>query len=341
MADSRFFTLSGPFTVAALADIAEAELADGADGSKQITDIAPLESAGTDTVSFIDNRRYIEAFTQTGAGACIAAPDLAERAPAGTTVLVSKTPYMAFARVARAFYPPPAVVPGISPAAHIDETATLGPDCRVDPGAAIGPASEIGTRCHIGANTVIGDGVIIGDDSIIGAGASISHSIIGARCCIYPGARVGQDGFGFASSAEGHLRIPQVGRVIIGDDVEVGANTTIDRGSGDDTVIGAGCMIDNLVQIAHNVRLGRCCVIVAQVGISGSTALGDFVVIAGQAGLAGHITVGDGVTLAARSGLMNDVPAGETWGGAPAVPIMEWRRQAVAVARMGRAKSKK
>jgi len=335
MADSRFFSVSGPFTVAELAETAQADLLDGADGSKKITDIAPLEAAGGDAISFIDNKRYIETFTKTRAGACIAAPKLADRAPPGTSILLSETPYLAFARVARAFYPPAEVEAGVSPAATVDATATLGNGCRIDPGAVIGARSKIGERCHIGANAVIGEGIVIGDDCIIGACASLSHSALGDRVYIYPGARIGQDGFGFASSAAGHLRIPQVGRVIIHDDVEVGANTTIDRGSGSDTIIGAGCMIDNQVQIAHNVHLGRCCVIVSQVGISGSTKLGNFVVCAGQVGLAGHLTIGDGVTLAARSGVMHDLEAGKTYGGAPAIPIMQWRRQTVAIAKLG------
>ena len=335
MADSRFFSVSGTFTVAELAETAQADLLDGADGSKKITDIAPLEAAGGNSISFIDNKRYIEAFTKTRAGACIVETKLADRAPTGTSILLSETPYLAFARVARAFYPPPRVKAEVSPSAIVDALATLGEGCRIDPGAVIGARAEIGERCYIGANAAIGEGVVIGNDCTIGACASLSHSILGDRVYIYPGARIGQEGFGFASSAAGHLRIPQVGRVIIHDDVEVGANTTIDRGSGSDTVIGAGCMIDNQVQIAHNVRLGRCCVIVSQVGISGSTELGNFVVCAGQTGFAGHLTIGDGVTLAARSGVIHDLEAGKSYGGAPAVPIMQWRRQMVALAKLG------
>ena len=335
MADTRFYSVRGPFTVTELAEIGLCRLREGVDGSKQITDIAPLDAAGGDAISFIDNKRYFETFTKTRAGACIAAPKLADRAPPGTSILVSETPSLAFARVARAFYPPPRVAAGISPGATVDATATLGKGCRIDPGAVIGARSEIGERCHIGVNAVIGEGVVIGDDCIIGACASLSHSILSERVYIHPGARIGQEGFGFASSEAGHLRIPQIGRVIIHDDVEVGANTTIDRGSGSDTIIGAGCKIDNLVQIAHNVHLGRCCVIVSQVGISGSTKLGDFVVCAGQAGFSEHLTIGDGVTLAARAGVIHDLEAGRTYGGAPAVPIMQWRRQTVALTRLG------
>ena len=172
------------------------------------------------------------------------------------------------------------------------------------------------------------------------AGASLSHCLVGERVMIYPGARIGQEGFGFASGPQGHLRMPHVGRVIIHDDVEIGANTTIDRGSSRDTVIGPGCMIDNLVQIAHNVELGKGCVIVSQVGISGSTKLGDFVVCGGQVGFAGHLTIGDGVELAARAGVMHDLEAGRAYGGVPAVPLVQWKRQLVVLARLVKTKGR-
>jgi UDP-3-O-[3-hydroxymyristoyl] glucosamine N-acyltransferase len=253
-------------------------------------------------------------------------------------LLLSEVPYMAFARIARAFYPQPAVEPGIAPTAVIDPTAEIGGGTRIDAGAVIGRAARIGAGCHIGANVVVGDSVSLGDHCLVGAGASISHSIIGNRVNIYPGARIGQDGFGFASGPSGHLRIPQLGRVVIHDDVEVGANSTIDRGAGPDTVIGAGCMIDNLVQIGHNVQMGRGCVIVSQVGISGSTKLGDFVVIGGQAGLAGHLNIGAGARIAAKSGVHGHIAAGAEVGGMPAVPIRQWRRQSAMLARMGKNK---
>ena len=340
MADPRFISVRGPFALAELAGVAEAELGPGADGSKRIVDIAPLEAAGGDAISFLDNPRYADAFAKSRAGACIVHPRHAERAPPGMALLLAEHPYQAFARVARAFYPPPSVEPGIAPSVAIDPSATLGSGCRVDPGAVIGPRCEIGARCHIGANVVIGTGVVIGDDCIIGACASLSHCVVGERALIGPGARIGQVGFGFASGPEGNLRLPHVGRVVIHDDVDIGANTTIDRGSSRDTVIGPGCVIDNLVQIAHNVQLGRGCVIVAQVGISGSTKLGDFVVCGGQVGLAGHLNIGDRVELAARAGVTRDLEQGRAYGGVPAVPLMQWKRQAAALARLVKKKGK-
>ncbi len=338
MADPRFFTVAGPFRLDDLASIAGASLAHPSAGERVIKDVAPLDQAGPDDITFLDNRRYLDAFSTSRAGACVTAAANAERAPAGMALLLSDAPYMAFARIARAFYPPPPVEPGIASGAMIDPTAKLGPGCRVDAGAVIGRNASLGAGCHIGANAVIGDAVSLGEACIVGACASISHSIIGNRVYVYPGARIGQDGFGFASAPTGHLRIPQLGRVIIHDDVEVGANTTIDRGAGPDTVIGAGCMIDNLVQIGHNVQMGKGCVIVSQVGISGSTKLGDFVVIGGQAGLAGHLNIGSGVRMAARSGVVHHIPAGVEVGGAPAVPVREWRRQVAMMMRLGKGK---
>jgi len=341
MTDPRFFSPQGPFTLAELAEIAGAVLADDTDADRRIVDIAPLETAGSDEVSFLDNRRYLDAFATSGAGACVVAPALADRAAPGMALLLAEKPYRAYARIVRAFHPTPALEPGVSAAATVDESATLGPGCRVEAGAVIASRAEIGARCHVGANAVIGEGVVLGDDCVIGACASVSHALVGARVLIYPGARIGQEGFGFAPGPEGHLRIPHTGRVIIGDDVEIGANTTVDRGSGPDTVIGAGSMIDNLVQIAHNVQLGKGCILAAQVGVSGSTRLGNFVVCAGQVGLAGHLKIGDGATLVAQAGLMRDVPPGAVYGGSPAVPATTWKRQTIALMRLVERKGKK
>ena len=336
MPDPRFYAAAGPFTLAEIAAAAAARLPAGADPSARLHDVAPLGAATARHLSFLDNRKYLDAFAATGAGACIAPGALAHRAPPGTTVLASDAPYKAYARAASLFHPVAVPEPGVHPAAVVDPAALLAGDCRIEAGAVIAADARIGARCLVGANATVGPGVEIGDETRIGAGVSLSHCLVGARVTIYPGARIGQDGFGFAPDPQGHVKMPQLGRVVIGDDVEIGANTTIDRGSGPDTVVGQGCRIDNLVQIAHNVRIGRGCVIVAQSGIAGSTAVGDFVQVGGQAGLVGHLAIGAGARIAGQSGVIRDIEPGATYGGMPAVPIRSWHRQTAALARLAR-----
>ncbi len=225
---------------------------------------------------------------------------------------------------------------GINPGASIHPDARLEPNVIVDPGAVIGPRAEIGAGTVIGPNSVIGPDVCLGRDCSIGPQVTIVHALIGNRVIIHPGVRIGQDGFGFVPSRQGHLKVPQIGRVVIQDDVEIGANSTIDRGSTRDTVIGEGAKIDNLVQIAHNVTIGRSCLIVSQVGISGSTELGDFVAAGGQAGVAGHLKIGAGAEIAAQSGVISDVPAMARLGGTPAQPLRRWLRAHVMLERLAR-----
>jgi len=324
MADRRFFDRAGPFSIAEIAGRIGAEIAGAGAADRAILDVAPLESAGPDDLAFLDNRRYVDAFRKTRAGAVIVNPKLAANAPASATLLLTPQPYRAYALAAQSFYPEPAPEPGIAASAVIDPSAHLGAGCRIEANAVIGARAQIGARSLIGANAVIGHGAVLGDDVRVGANASLSHCIIGSRVRIYPGVRIGQDGFGFAPDPAAPVKVPQLGLVRIGDDVEIGANTAIDRGAGPDTVIGSGTMIDNLVQIGHNVQIGRGCVIVAQVGISGSTRLGDYVMIGGQGGLTGHLTIGDGARIGAQAGVLRDVKPGETVLGSPAIPIAEF-----------------
>ncbi len=324
MADRRFFALAGPFTAADIARRIGAELAGAAQADRVLRDVAPLETATPDDLSFLDNRHYVEAFRATRAGAVIVNAKLAAAAPPHATLLVTAQPYRAYALAAQAFYPDPAPIADTAKSAVIDPSAQLGEGCRIEANAVIGAEARIGRRCSIGTIAVIGAAVVLGDDVRIGANASLSHCTVGSRVRIYPGARIGQDGFGFAPDPHAPVKVPQLGLVIIGDDVEIGANTCVDRGAGPDTVIGAGTMIDNLVQIGHNVQIGRGCVIVTQVGISGSTRLGDYVMIGGQAGLAGHLTIGAGARVGAQAGVVRDVTPGDTVLGSPAIPIYEF-----------------
>ena len=336
MPDPRFFSSAGPFTLAQIAQMAGIGLPKGADPSRAFEDIAPLDKAEANHVSFLDNRKYLPVFEKSKAGLCIVHPDMAERAPAEMILLKVEKPYRTYARIAAAFYPPKPITPGIAASASVDPSAKIGKGTGIEPGAVIGAQAEIGERCLIGPNVVIGPNVQIGYDCRIDACSSLTHCVVGSRVIIYPGARIGQDGFGFHPDPEGHLRVPQLGRVLIRDDVEIGANVTIDRGASADTVIGVGCMIDNLVQVAHNVELGDGCVLVAQVGISGSTKFGDYVFIGGQAGLTGHLVIGSGVRICGQAGVMRDVGPGETVGGSPAVPVVQYHRQTVAIAKLAK-----
>ncbi len=340
MADSRFFSRRGPFTLSALAMVSDAKLAPDADGDLLVSDVAPLGDAGPDHISFLDNPRYLDAFASTAAGACIVGSRHVRAAPDGIALLVSEAPYKSYAQVAGEFYPldPPAA--GCALSATVDPTAKVAAGCSVAAGAVIEADAEIGARCQIAANAVIGRAVRIGQDTSVGACASLSYCTIGERVTIHPGVRIGQDGFGLALDPGGHVRVPQLGTVIVDDDVEIGANSTIDRGSSGNTVIGAGSWLDNLVQIAHNVRLGRGCAIAAQSGIAGSTHLGDGVVVGGQVGVVGHLRIGDGAQIAGGSGVMRDIPPGAQYGGLPAMPIRTWHRQTVSIAQLAAGKAK-
>ena len=327
MADPRFFSVAGPFSLGHLAEVAGAELSDRESSEMMVSDVAPLSTAQDNQISFWDNKLYIEAFSQSHAGACIVRPDV--EAPTDKMILLRiADPYRGYARIAREFYPLQKLAAGISDSSNIDKTAIISEGCQIDAGAVIGADCVIGEQTHIGANAVVCDGVMIGSNCLIGPSVTLRACQIGNRAIIHAGVRIGQDGFGFALGQEGHLKVPQLGRVIIEDDVEIGANSTIDRGAGPDTMIGQGTKIDNLVQIAHNVTIGRNCIIVSQAGISGSTNIGDFVMLGGQAGLAGHLSIGDGAQVAAQSGVMRDVAPGQKVGGTPSVPMRQWLKSA-------------
>ncbi len=339
MTDPVFFHPAVAPTLAEIASLTGARLAEGADGSRRIHGVAPLDLATPTDLTFIDSPRYLPLLAATRAAACLASAKHAPAVPAGVAVLESGRPHDAYVAVLRLMFPDalrpqPIFAAGISPAAHVHPEAKLEDGVTVEPGAVIGAGAEIGRGTVIGPTAVIGPGVRIGRDSHIAAGTTVLNALVGNRVILHPGVRIGQDGFGYLMSAKGHAKVPQVGRVVIQDDVEIGAGTTVDRGANRDTVIGEGTKVDNQVQIGHNVQIGRHCVVVAQVGISGSATLGDFVVIGGQAGVNGHVVIGHGAQVAATASVKDDLAAGGRYGGAPARPIKEWYREELALRRM-------
>jgi UDP-3-O-[3-hydroxymyristoyl] glucosamine N-acyltransferase len=329
-----------------LRDIVEwtgAKAPEGADLSLTISELGPLDQGRPGALVFLDNPKYSDQVSTTRATACLMSARYLAKAAPGLVTLVTPEPYRAFALVSGRMFPtglrPQSVFgsTGVSPGSFVHPEARLEAGVIVDPGAVIGPRAQIGAGTLIGANAVIGADVCIGRECTVGPNATIVHALVGDRVYLHPGVRIGQDGFGFAMGPGGHLKVPQLGRVIIQNDVEIGANTTVDRGANRDTLIGEGTKIDNLVQIAHNVSVGRHCVIVSHVGVSGSTEIGDFVAIGGQAGLTGHLKIGAGAQIAAQAGVMNDIPPGERWGGSPAKPMREFMRDVATLARLTKA----
>jgi len=347
MSESRFFPAPEPITLAHAARHVDADLVRG-DGAMLITGLAPLDTAGPGDITFLDNPKYVTQLATTQAAACLCAARHIDRVPGEVAALQSSKPYLAYAQLLAQFYPQALRFSGafersqggIAAAATVHPSARLEAGTSIESGAVIGEGAEIGEGTVIGANTVIGRAVAIGRNCSIAPNAVILHALIGNGVIIHPGVMIGQDGFGFVRGAENHLKIPQIGRVIIQDDVEIGANTTIDRGANRDTVIGEGTKIDNLVQIAHNVVVGRHCLIVAQTGIAGSTELGDFVVMGARSGTAGHIKVGTGAMLAGCAVAKDDIPSGARYGGIPAKPMAEWARELAAMKRLIRRGSK-
>jgi UDP-3-O-[3-hydroxymyristoyl] glucosamine N-acyltransferase len=333
MSDPMFHPRPRGLTAREIANLTGAVPRAGADLDRLVDGIAALDHAGPADVTFLDNQKYAKQLSSTRAGVCLVSGRFAEQAPASTTLLVAQEPYRAFVVVSRALFPDSLRPSSLFASAGIASGAILHPSAKlengvvVDPTAVIGPHAEVGARTLIGSGAVIGPGVRIGRDCSIGAGVTIAHSLLGDRVIVHPGCRIGQDGFGFLMGTRGHQKVPQVGRVIIQDEVEIGANTTIDRGASRDTVIGEGTKIDNLVQVGHNVVIGRHCVLVAQTGLSGSVTLEDFVVLGARVGSNNHVTIGEGAQIAAVSIVNEDVPPGARWGGTPAKPVRLWFRE--------------
>jgi UDP-3-O-[3-hydroxymyristoyl] glucosamine N-acyltransferase len=333
-----FFLRAGPFPLSEIAKATRAELGPGADAAAEIADVRALVDASPRDLSFLDNRKYLGQLKATRAAACLIAPALAERVPDATAALLTPEPYRAFALALRMFYPEalgPHVARGGSDV-EIDPTAEFEDGAVVEPGVIVGPEARIGRGTRLAAGAVVGYRVAIGRDCYVGPLATVAHALIGDRVILHSGVRIGQDGFGFAMSGQGHLKVPQIGRVVIQNDVEIGANTAIDRGALKDTVIGEGTKIDNLVQIGHNVVVGRHCVIVAHTGISGSTELGDFVVMGGQSGTVGHIKIGSGAQVAGAAHPTKDVAPGARVGGTPARSLTQWGRELAILGRLAR-----
>ncbi len=342
MADPRFYRNKGPFRLRALCDTAGLSLPPASDGETLIADLASLEGAGPAHLSFYTGARDLaQAFAASHAGVCLVPKNLRRAPPVQSLLLPCADVSQAFAAIASLFYPD-ALLTNWCQEGAIAASARLGAGVIVSPTAVIGAEAQIGAGTRIGASAVVGPGVTIGRDCQIGSNVTLAYAHIGDRVVILPGAQIGQPGFGFASTPKGHAKIPQLGRVIIQDEVEIGASTSIDRGALADTVIGEGSKLDNLVQIGHNVEIGRHCILVAQCGVGGSSTIGDFAVLGGQVGIADHVRIGPGARLAARTACVSGqvVEGGQDYGGVPAKPIKEWLREIHAVRQLARTRAK-
>ena len=336
MDEPEFFRRSGPFSLRYLADAVDARLV--GDEGRLIHGIASIALAQASDIIFLEDRKRRASVSRSQAGACLVKTSEQDSVPAGMAALVVDEPARARAAITGLFYPQ-ALSPGQMAGAgagsgQIDASAQLEAGVVVEHGAVVGAGAQIGSGSIIAPGALVGPGVRIGRDCYVGPHSVVQHALIGNHVIIHGGCYIGQDGFGYVMGRQGHTKIPQIGRVIIQDKVEIGAGTTIDRGALDDTIIGEGTKIDNQVQIGHNVVIGRHCIIVAKVGISGSCRLGDFVAVGGGAGLADHLTIGTGARIGAAAGVMHDVPAGQTWLGAPAKPMKMFFREVAVLSKL-------
>ncbi|MBL8643530.1 MAG: UDP-3-O-(3-hydroxymyristoyl)glucosamine N-acyltransferase [Rhodospirillaceae bacterium] len=338
MPDPRFYHRAGPISAAQAAGIVGAVLPAGLDAAASIADVATFADATPRDAVFLSDKTHLPALAQSKAGFCFVAADLAASVPGHCAALTCKDPRAAFAMLAAHLYPDIAPTWGTSAVAP---DAEIGVGALIAPNAVIGAKAKIGAGCKIGPHAVIGPGVVLGDTCIIGANVTITFSIIGARVIVHPGVQIGQDGFGYVATPAGPRKVPQLGRVMIHDDVEIGANCTIDRGSLADTIIGRATKLDNLVQIGHNVVIGQACILVAQSGVAGSCTIGDGVIIGGQVGIADHVTIGAGAQIASQSGLMRDVAPGEKVMGYPAKPVRQFFREVAALEKLAGGKTPK
>ncbi|MFA4893782.1 UDP-3-O-(3-hydroxymyristoyl)glucosamine N-acyltransferase [Brevundimonas sp.] len=333
MPDPRFFDSLPALSVDELAGRIGGETYRG--GDRQVSAVAPLASAGPTDVAFLGDRKFQTTLTETRAGCVIVPANALEFIPAGAAVIISGEAQAAWARASMLFHRPVPLDAAASQGVAAEDASVV-----FEPGVVLGKGAQIGRGSRIGANTVIGPGVQIGRDCQIGSNVTVGFALVGDRVKIYSGARIGEQGFGAAGSKSGPVDIPQLGRVILQDGVTVGANSCIDRGAYDDTVIGENTKIDNLVMIGHNCVIGRNCLMAANTGISGSVTVGDNVIFGGKAGIGDHIRIGEGARVAAGAGVLADIPAGETWSGYPAKPIRQFLRETIWLAKQASGKAR-